>query len=284
MKIAIVADSTAFIPPALKTHPNLRLLDIPVMLAEKTFLEGVEESVAAFYQEMAVSSEFPKTSQPSVGEMITTFENLKKDGFQQVISIHLSSGISGTVSTVTSIKDEIPGLEIIPFDSLITSVPMGHMVRQALADVDAGKSVAEIIAHLEMIRQENHAFIVVDNLNQLVKGGRLTNGVALIGGLLKIKPVLTFTKEDGKIVVHEKIRTSKKALARVEDLLLAKAQADPDFTFFIIHANAKAEAEEEKARLLAENPAMNIEIAFFGPVIGAHLGEKALGFGWVKSK
>ena len=153
---------------------------------------------------------------------------------------------------------------------------MGNMVQKALEMKDAGKSIEEILDYLDYIRSNTRAFLIVDDLNNLVRGGRLTNGAAIIGGLLKIKPILTF--EDGKIVLHEKIRSSKKAFAKAEELVFESAQQCPGkVKYYVIHANNLEVAKEEKAKLEAQFPDIQVEIGYFGPVIGTHLGEKAIG-------
>lgn len=281
MKTAIITDSTAYLPDTVKNDPYLSIISIPVILDGKILNEGVDVFADEYYDLLKKSVDFPKTSQPAIGEVISLLHHLKNEAFDNVIIITLSSGISGYFSTVNAISDEVSGLKVWPFDSLITSVPMGTMVEVALDLAKKNVSPEEIMKKLEEIRAEMKAYMIVDDLNHLVRGGRLTNGAALIGGLLKIKPVLTF--EEGKIVVAEKIRTSRKAFNRIEDLLLEKAANNAsDYRFFIIHANALEQAEEEKARLLSRNPNLQIDLAYFGPVIGTHLGEKALGFGWVK--
>lgn len=281
MKIAIVTDSSAFLPPELKQNPHLFIIPIPVILDGKVYNEDVDVSANDYYDLLKQAQNFPKTSQPAIGEVLALYERLQKKGYTDVISIHLSKGISGFIETLSGLKDEVAGINIYPFDSKITSVPMGYMVGKALAMAEEEVPVKEILAKLNDIADNTRAFMIVDDLDHLVRGGRLKNGAAIIGGLLKIKPVLTF--KDGKIVVFEKIRTSRKAFNRVEDLLLAKAaKAGDDYDFFIIHANAEDVAHYESERLLKENPAMSVMIGYFGPVIGTHLGEKALGFGWVK--
>lgn len=281
MKTAIITDSTAYLPEELKNDPQLSIVPIPIILDGKVLNEGQDVFAKEYYDLLKNSLDFPKTSQPVIGEVLKLIQHLQTQGYEDAILITLSSGISGYFSTVNALKDEVPGIKVWPFDSLITSVPMGAMVKKALEMAREKIPPAKIIDKLADIRENMTAYMIVDDLNHLVRGGRLTNGAALIGGLLKIKPVLTF--DEGKIVVSEKIRTSRKAFNRVEDLLLNKAEENhQDYQFFIIHANYLEAAEEEKARLLAKNPQMEIEIAYFGPVIGTHLGEKALGFGWVK--
>lgn len=276
MKLAVVTDSSAVLPEDIQQHPDLFVIPIPVIIDGKSYSEGQDIEADAFYEMLNTSKEFPKTSQPVLGEVLALYDDLQKQGYDTVISIHLSAGISGFVSTLEAIKDDFSGLKIIPFDSRITSMPMGNMVKATLDMNDAGASLAEIKERLAFIRDNVYAYLIVDDLNNLVRGGRLTNGAALLGGLLKIKPILTFV--EGKIVLFEKIRSSKKAFARAEDIVGQKAATiDQPVQFFVIHANNLEVAKIEKAKLQEKYPEAQITIGHFGPVIGTHLGEKAIG-------
>ena len=263
MKLAVVTDSTAYLPERIKNHEDLFIIPIPVILDGKVYNEGIDIEADEYYALLK-------------GEVLALYESLKDRGYDTIISIHLSSGISGFIGTLYGITDEIEGVQIIPYDSKITSMPMGHMVETALDLSSQGKTVEEIISHLDTIRDNTYAYLIVDDLNNLVRGGRLTNGAALIGGLLKIKPILTF--DQGKIVLYERIRSSKKAFNRAEDIIGQREQeiALP-VKFYVIHANNLEVAKEEKAKLQAKYPNAEIEIGHFGPVIGTHLGEKAIG-------
>ncbi|EOT43470.1 DegV family protein [Enterococcus dispar] len=276
MKLAVVTDSSAFLPETIKNHSDLYIIPVPVIIDGKSYNEGVDIEADEYYDMLNSSKEFPTTSQPALGEVIELYENLAAKGYDTILSIHLSGGISGFVATLNTIKDEIDGVKVIPYDSKITSMPMGHMVESAIQMKDAGKTLEEIIQHLDMIRDNTYAYLIVDDLNNLVRGGRLTNGAALIGGLLKIKPILTFN--NGKIELFEKIRSSKKAFNRAEEVI---GQRDEEIKrpvkLYVIHANNLVVAQEEKEKLAAKYPNADIEIGYFGPVIGTHLGEKAIG-------
>lgn len=277
MKLAVVTDSTAFLPERVRDHQDLFVIPIPVILDGKVYNEDVDIKADEYYKLMKKSKEFPKTSQPTFGETLDLYKNLKEKGYDTIISIHLSSGISGYVTNLNSIKDSVEGLTVIPYDAQITSMPMGHMIEASLDMLDAGKTLDEILTYLDMIRSSTYAYFIVDDLNNLVRGGRLTNGTALIGGLLKIKPVLTF--EDGKIVLFEKIRSTKKALRRCEEVIgQRKGEIGRPVKLYIIHGNNLELAKKEKARLEKNYSDITVEIGHFGPVIGTHLGEKALGF------
>ncbi|MBE9387980.1 DegV family protein [Vagococcus salmoninarum] len=279
MKTAVVTDSTAYLTEELKNHPDLFVIPIPVILDGKIYNEGIDIEANDYYELLNNSKEFPTTSQPSIGEVLEMYQEIARAGYQRVISIHLSSGISGFVNNLISMAPGIEEIEVLPFDSKITSMPMGHMVKTTLEMIAAQESVADIFKRLEKIRENTEAFLVVDDLKILVRGGRLKNGAALIGSLLKIKPILKF--DNGDIVLSEKIRSTKKALARVEDLMAKRYKKSKDeLTFFIIHANSIAIAELEKKEMEEKYPGIKIEIGHIGPVVGTHIGEKAIVFAW----
>lgn len=277
MKLAIVTDSTAFLPEEIKNHPDLYIIPIPVILDGKLYNEGIDIEADEYYELLKNSKEFPTTSQPSLGETLELYEELGKKGYDTIISIHLSSGISGFIENLYGTTNTIEGVKVIPYDSKITSTPMGHMVIEALHLSEQGATVEEIIQKIDKIRDSLQVYFVVEDLNNLARGGRLTNGAAIVAGLLKIKPVLKF--DDGKIVLFEKIRSSKKAFARIEDIIGQQIDAfNEPVKLTIIHGNNLAVALEEKAKIEAKHPEVSIEIAHFGPVVGTHLGEKAIGF------
>lgn len=276
MKLAVVTDSTAYLPDRIKNHPDLFVIPIPVILDGKIYNEGIDIEADEYYGLLKKSKDFPTTSQPAVGEVLALYEELKSKGYDTILSIHLSSGISGFVNTLHAMKNDIDGVKIVPYDSKITSMPMGHMVEAALDLYKKGHTLEEILAHIDRIRDNTYAYLIVDDLNNLVRGGRLTNGAALIGGLLKIKPILTFS--EGKIVLFEKIRSSKKAFARAEKVIgMRNDEITPPVKLYVIHANNLEVAKEEREKLQKQYPHAEIEIGHFGPVIGSHLGEKAIG-------
>lgn len=222
MKIAIVTDSTAYLPERIKDHPNLFVIPIPVILDGKIYNEGIDIEADEYYALLNNSKEFPTTSQPALGEVLELYKSIAEQGYDTIISIHLSSGISGFVHTLHGLTDEIPGVALYPYDSKITSMPMGHMVEAALDLTEEKASLEEIFAKLDLIRDNTYAYLIVEDLNNLVRGGRLTNGAALIAGLLKIKPILTF--EDGKIVLFEKSVQQRKLLLVQKRLLVNETQ------------------------------------------------------------
>lgn len=275
MKTAIITDSSAYLSDDIRNKNNVFVLDVPVFIAGETYIEGKNLTVQAFYDKMAVTEELPKTSQPSISDLVTLLEKLQADGYTHVIGLFLSSGISGFWQNIQYLKDEFQDLTLFFPDTLITSAPLGYMVEMAYNMIKTNAQFDFITSELTEIIDQTTAFIIVDDLDHLVKGGRLSNGAATIGNLLNIKPILRFD-EEGKIVVYEKIRTSKKAFKRLYKIL-AENTKDRDYKVYVIHSNIPEKAHEVAEELTSKG--FDVSIASFGAVIGTHLGEGALGFG-----
>ena len=279
MKIAVVTDSTAYIKEDYRTREDLFIVPVPLIIDDQVYLEDIDIHVDGFYDKLRQAKSFPKTSQPAIGELLELYDRIGSLGYDAVISIHMSSGISGLVHSVASIASEVKSISVYPFDSLLTSGPMGKMVEVAMDMAQQGEATPDmIVSKLTQMREKVEGLIVVDDLNHLVRGGRLKNGAAIIGTLLKIKPILMF--KNGDIVLSEKIRSQKKALKRVEDIALNEVASKPDdSTFYVIHCNNLETAEIVKHDLLKKHKELEVIICDFGPVIGTHLGEKSVAIG-----
>lgn len=278
MKTVVVTDSTAYIPKEMRDKLNIQMIPLSVIFGNETYKEEVEIQVSDFYEEVKVK-ELPTTSQPSTGEFLTLFEKLAKD-YDAVVSIHLSSGISGTYQGAVTAGEMVEGVKVYPFDSEIACMVQGFYVIEAAEMAQAGKGPEEIIARLEEIKKSVRAYFMADDLSHLQRGGRLSSAQAIIGSLLQVKPVLHF--ENKVIVPFEKIRTRKKAMKRIVELLGEDAKSGEPYVAAIIHANREEEAKEWKTELEAQFPNVEFMISYFGPVIGTHLGEGSMGLGWYK--
>ncbi|MCQ8260071.1 DegV family protein [Streptococcus suis] len=274
MKLAVITDSSAVLGIE---REDLFVLDIPVNIEGVNYVEGQNLTVEEFYQKMASSKELPKTSQPSLMELEDILGSLKEKGYTHALGLFLSSGISGFYQNIQYLADEFEGLTVAFPDTKITSAPLGMMVENVFKWADSGLSFDEILGKLDQEIGKTTAFIMVDDLNHLVKGGRLSNGAALLGNLLSIKPILYFTGE-GKIEVYEKVRTEKKAIKRLIEILQEQT-TDGQYQIAIIHANAPEKAENFKQQLEEAGVGSDLPIVSFGSVIGTHLGEGAVAFG-----
>ena len=278
MKTAVVTDSTAYISKEIRDQLNIHMIPLSVIFGEQSLREEIDVTAEDFYEKVK-KSELPTTSQPPIGQFVELFEQLSKD-YDAVISVHLSSGISGTFQGAVSAGSMVDGIDVYAFDSESACMVQGFYAIEAAELAQQGKSAEEIVARLEEMKQTMRAYFIVDDLSHLQRGGRLSNAQAFIGSLLQVKPLLHFV--DKKIEPFEKVRTKKKALNRVADLLGEDAVSGEAYRAVIIHANREEEANEWKAALEAKYPNVEFSISYFGPVIGTHLGEGSLGMGWYK--
>ncbi|MVI78134.1 DegV family EDD domain-containing protein, partial [Staphylococcus aureus] len=218
MKLAVFTDSSAYLSAETLQREDLFVLDIPVNIDGEEYVEGINLSAEEFYQKMAQASELPKTSQPSIAKLDEILTSLKEQGYTHALGLFLSSGISGFYQSIQYMVDDYEGLTIAFPDTLITSAPLGIMVESVLNWRDQGADFASIQDKLAIQISRTSAFIMVDDLDHLVKGGRLSNGAAILGNLLSIKPILYFN-DQGVIEVYEKVRTEKKATKRLIEII-----------------------------------------------------------------
>lgn len=279
MKVAVMTDSTAYIPKQVREEKNIHMVPLSVVFADKAYQEEIDITTDEFYQKMKTAKELPKTSQPSIGYITEKLEELAKD-YDAVISVHLSSGISGTCQAVQSAGEMVEGIDVYTYDSELSCMGQGFYVLEAADMAAAGKTPEEIIKRFDQIKQTIRAYFMVDDLTNLQRGGRLSGAQALIGGLLQVKPILHFVNK--LIVPFEKIRTKKKAIRRIMGMLEEDARHTQKLRVVFIHANREEAAKELQASFAAQFPEAETSIGYFGPVIGTHLGEGAIGVCWYR--
>ena len=278
MKLAVITDSSAFLQAETLRKEDLFVLDIPVNIDGQEYVEGVNLTAQEFYKKMASASELPKTSQPSIAKLDEILSSLKDKGYTHALGLFLSSGISGFHQNIQYMKDEYEGLTIVFPDTCITSAPLGYMVESVFKWAEQGEEFTTILDQLENQIQKTSAFIMVDDLDHLVKGGRLSNGAAILGNLLSIKPILYFN-DQGVIEVYEKVRTEKKATKRLVEIV-KEATANGNYQITVIHGNAPQKAADLRQLLIDGGVATDVSIATFGSVIGTHLGEGSIALGY----
>lgn len=278
MKTAVVTDSTAYIPKEIRDKWNIHMISLNVIFGNEAYQEEVDITAGQFYQQVK-EKELPTTSQPPIGEFVELFETLSKN-YDSVISIHLSSGISGTFAGAVTASTMVENLKVYPFDTEVSCMPQGLYAIEAAKMALDGAVAEEIVSRLEELKKSARAYFMVDDLSHLQRGGRLSSAQAIIGSLLQVKPLLHF--ENKVIIPFEKIRTRKKAMKRIVDLLGEDAASGEPYQASIIHANREEEAVEWRSELESLYPNVEFSLSYFGPVIGTHLGEGAMGLGWMK--
>ncbi|WHY71601.1 DegV family protein [Fictibacillus enclensis] len=280
-KVAIITDSTAYIPEHVRKEKNIVMIPLNVIFGNETYKEEVELKKDDFYEMVGKGGNLPKTSQPSIGELADTLEALSKE-YDEAVMITLSSGISGTYQSALSLADMVENIKFYVFDSEISCAPQAHYAYTAVDMANEGADGAQIMEKLNEIKSQGiPAYFVVNDLNHLHRGGRMNAAQLLVGNLLQIKPVLHF--QDKKIVPFEKIRTKKKAIGRIHQLMEQSVSPDERFHVSVIHAQREEEAKEIAAEIQAKYPNASVAVDYFGPVIGTHLGEGSLGITWMKN-
>lgn len=277
MKVAVMTDSTAYIPEVLREKHNIHMIPLSVVFGDSSYREEIDITTEEFYEKLRNSEYLPTTSQPSVGALIEKLESIAKE-YDAVISIHLSSKISGTYQAVVSAGEMVEDLKVYAYDSEYSCMPQGFYALEAAEMAKKGKSPDEIIARLNEIKSQIRAYFMVDDLTNLQRGGRLSNAQALVGSLLKIKPILHMV--DGLITPYEKIRTRKKALSRITGMLEEDAEEGKVSNVVFIHGNDEQSAIELRDQFQEKYPQIQTHISYFGPVIGTHLGEHSIGVSW----
>lgn len=278
MRTAIITDSTSYIPKEIRQQLNIHMIPLSVVFGHDAYREEIDLTTEEFYNKVRQADELPTTSQPSIGMFVDLYEKLKADGYEAIITIHLSKKISGTYQAAISASDMVDGIDVYAYDSELSAMPQGFYAIEAARMSKKNKTPEQIIARLDEIKQTVRAYFMVDDLSHLQRGGRLSGAQALLGGLLRIKPVLHFV--EGEIHPFEKIRTRKKAIQRILDMLEEDVGKEAVEHVVFIHGNDEGSAEQLRQSFNEKHPGIETSISYFGPVIGTHLGEGSIGVAW----
>ncbi len=272
--IKILVDSASSITPEQAQAQGLHLIPMRVTFGEDTFQDGVNLDPAGFYRLLAKSRALPITSQPSAGEFMRKFQELTSDG-SQVLCIVISHQLSGTLSSAETAREMLPGQSVHIFNTLSVSVGEGLMATAAAQMAGAGQPLEVILAHLERMRAQLRIYFVVDTLEYLQRGGRIGGAAALVGTLLKLKPLLTI--ENGRIEPSEKVRTKSKAVERMLALLERDLGSGTPMWAGIAHGNAPEECALLEEQVRARFNCQYLFTADAGPTISTHSGPGVLG-------
>jgi DegV family protein with EDD domain len=273
--IKIVTDSTAYLPEATIRQHDIQVVPLCVHFGEEAFKEGVELSTEGFYRRLKEAPVLPTTSQPSAGEFHEVFKNLIDKG-HEIVTLTISSKLSGTWNSAMAAREMLPEADITVIDSLSTSVGLQLMVEAVVEAISSGATREQIVNQIEAIKQEMYFLFAVDTLEYLAKGGRIGNAKALMGTLLKIKPILAL--QDGVIEPLEQVRSRRKALDRMLDLVAERMSDNgSQAKVAVTHALVPEEANECKRKLVKRLNCGEPLLAEIGPVIGTHTGPGVIG-------
>ncbi|MCK4489066.1 MAG: DegV family protein, partial [Anaerolineales bacterium] len=272
----IVTDSSAYLPKSFVDRHNIRVVPLKIHWNEKTYRDGIDISPSVYYKLLARSSTIPTTSQPPVDEFLQIYEELAADHDGIIVPL-ISSGISGTVSSAKTAAAMFSDVPVEVIDTRSTAAGLALVAIAIAQEVADGKSLAAIKKTAETIVQRLDLFFVVDTLKYLHKGGRIGGASRYFGTALSIKPIL-YLNEEGKIDALDRVRTKRKAFARLIELAVEKAAGKPAH-IGIMHANALDEAKQIQTQLSVQIECKQADIYPFSPVIGAHVGPGTVGIG-----
>ncbi|MEK6990551.1 DegV family protein [Paenibacillus sp. FSL K6-1566] len=272
-KTVIVTDSTADIPADLVKQHNIHIVPLRLMFGEETYLDGVEISAGEFYKKLIQSTQLPTTSQPSPADFVAVYESiLDRYPGCSIISIHISSGLSGTYQSAllaTSLIER--DADITVWDTKSASYGFGLFVVHAARLAEEGAAAADIVASLEELRSKRRLYFLVDTLEYLQKGGRIGKASAVLGTLLNIKPILSIDDE-GIIFPVEKVRGRKKATARMIELFQQDLPGVRHIKVAVGHTADRSLVEDFLQQLSAVFTVEDVVYSEIGPVIGTHVG------------
>lgn len=267
--IKLVVDSTHHLPPETIARYDIRVVPIQLVFGHQVYREGVDIDTETFWTMLERSSVFPTTAQPRPEDFLEVWEALLAEG-HEVITLLLSSQISGTVEMARSLLSQFPAAPISVIDSRSTAMGLGFQVLHAAELAEQGHSRAEIVQAIEQMQSRLQILLVPDTLENLRRGGRISAARAWAGTLLKIKPLLSFSR--GFVEPVAQIRTTRKAQARMLELTCEFLGDDPHPWIAVMHSRSPERGQALLAELQARYPHARFFFAEIGPTLGIHIG------------
>ena len=272
-KVAIVTDSASDLPVAEATARGVTVVPLLVTFGDKEYRAGVDLTSEDFWRELtAPGAPFPKTAAAAPGAFRETFESLFADGADEVVYVGVGGRLSGTLASAKVARDMLPGRNIHVVDSNTASLGVGMLAYLGVEMAANGESGANIATELERRCESVKLYVVLETLEYLKRGGRISAARAAIGGGLAVKPIITL--EDGVVETADRPRTRSRARARLLELLVA---TKPE-RIAILHGQAPdIEAFAQELSAATGVPRSQISVNLIGPSVGPHVGPGAYG-------
>lgn len=273
----IVADTGMDMSPEQLAELELTLAPLSFTLDGKTYLSGVDIDAPAFYRLLSASSDMPTTSLPSAGEFAELYRGLAKTD-PEILSVHISSGLSGTLNAARAGAKLVPEAQVTFFDTKTLSGAEGWQVAAAARAAKAGWSVAETLVLLEKVRAATDTIYTLATLKYLIHGGRISHLKGLMASVLNIKPIIGVEKEGGTYVQMGQARTLDRAILKLAEIVLEIYPPSTPMRFQVLHG-ANPEGAEKLRAFLTERYATCewLPIGPIAPVLGAHTGPGLVG-------
>lgn len=278
--IAWVLDSTGFVTEEFKAHPDVYMVPLNIHFGQEEFIDdGVDLTNEQLYTRIKSASEFPKTSQPSAGKFAELYEKLKEE-YECAIAVHASAKLSGTIASSTAAA-EMTGFKVYAIDSLALSYGLSGLIDRGLAMEKQGMDAEAIAERLQIEVHDFRNYILIGNLSQLYKGGRMSGAQYYLGSLLKVKPIVQLSAE-GELVPIDKVRSHKKAIQYLIDHLKEDHEKYGIDHFHIMHGNVREEAESLKQEIVKVAPDAKVLIGDLSSSLAVHAGEGTIALLWRK--
>lgn len=268
--IAIVVDSTAGMTEAYAQEHGVSVIPLMIQMQGESLREGIDITADAFYARIVDCDPLPTTSQPSAGEFLALYRRLVEAGAEGIVSIHLSSGISGTVNSATLAAADLQSCPVVVVDAQSAATSALFATEAAVRSAEAGTSLDHVAKAAQDVLDAQRTLFAVGTLEYLHKGGRIGGAAALFGSLLQVKPLLYF--QDGRIDSLEKVRTTAKALSRTVELMAEWMGSDTPVIARVIHAASPERAEKLMDMAKARLNVVEMRVGEVSPVLGAHTG------------
>lgn len=279
MGIRVITDSTSYIDESVQRDLNIQVLQLSVHFPDESFKEN-EVDQDYFYNKVEQTGIIPTSSQPSQGEIYRAFRDILSKG-DDILGIFISSAMSGTYATALKTREpllrEFPGAKIEIVDSCTNCMALGLQVISAAEVVQAGGGMEDALEAAAETRKNIHFYFVPETLEYLKKGGRIGTASALLGTILRIRPILTVDMEKGMTHLLEKARGASAAIGRMLELLEEDCRKKGLKALIVHHINA-AEKGRQLRDVLAEKYQIPVGLCSIGPVIGIHTGLGTIGF------
>lgn len=276
-KVAIVTDSTVNLPAEVIEANNIYVIPQILNWEGRSFLDQIDISTEEFYQRLPNSKDLPKTSQPAPGQFTEHFEKVA-EGAESIVAIFVSQALSGTIQSAHLGAEAMGDYPIEIVDSRSTSLGLGLLVTAAARYAAEGHDYKEVAAYVRTLVPRIRVLFVVDTLEYLHKGGRIGGAKRLVGSMLSIKPVLGL--EDGVIEPQAQIRTKKKAIQHMLDVVLGEMKGKKNVHAGVIHAVAPEDAAYIVEQVRASANPVELYVNELTPVIGANVGPGVVGMGY----
>jgi DegV family protein with EDD domain len=274
-RLAIVTDSTADLPPERAAELGIHVVPLVVRIDEASYEDGTELPPAMFYEKLRDAKSVPSTSQPSIGAFQAAYEGVEAD---EIISIHISSKLSGTVNSARAAAAQVPAKRIAVVDSAQVSLSLGYVAIAAAEAAQGGAGFDDVHAMVEREVQQTGFYAVLDTLAHARRSGRIGFAQALLGSVLQVKPILAI--RSGEVQPVDRPRTMRRGLERLAEL----ARRDAPFSHLAVpHANNEPMARE-LAALLADVSPGTIDVVPTGATVGSHCGPGAVATCYVKKR